>query len=289
MELLNPTMDFIFKEIFGNEQNKDLLIDFLNAILEYKTPIVNLEYLDTVIQKEYIDNKYPILTINAILSDGLKVNIELQTKDTDNIRQKSIYHWAQNYCVDLKERDFFGDLKGVICINILTYNIYNDEHIHHKFAFYDTVNKVRFDDPNDVLMEVHFVELNKLDLSKKINKTKDSQALINWVTFINDPNLAKTKKLGSTINKALDILTKLSEDKKMRNAYFERHKMLLEETRALNKAKKDGIEEGRKEGIQEGIEKVAINLLDLLEDNVIALKTGLDIEHVRNLRKANNK
>ncbi|OON95102.1 MAG: hypothetical protein ATN31_01990 [Candidatus Epulonipiscioides saccharophilum] len=42
MELLSPTMDFIFKKIFGDEQNKDLLIDFLNAVLEYKTPIVNL-------------------------------------------------------------------------------------------------------------------------------------------------------------------------------------------------------------------------------------------------------
>ncbi|OON93849.1 MAG: hypothetical protein ATN31_05235 [Candidatus Epulonipiscioides saccharophilum] len=114
------------------------------------------------------------------------------------------------------------------------------------------------------------------------------------IDFLNkDPNSAKAKKLGGPINKAMDILTELSGDEKVRKTYFERHRILMEENSALNKARKDSREEGRKEGIEEGmqkgIEKTAIAFLDLLEDDVIALKTGLDIESIRNLRKANKK
>ena len=52
---------------------------------------------------------------------------------------------------------------------------------------------------------------------------------------------------------------------------------------------KEMIEDGRAEGIAEGIAQdkinVAKNLLDILSDEVIAEKVGLDIEVVRELRK----
>ena len=47
--------------------------------------------------------------------------------------------------------------------------------------------------------------------------------------------------------------------------------------------------EVEKKGIEKGIEKqkleIAINLLDILDDKTIALKTGLDINKVKELRK----
>ena len=55
---------------------------------------------------------------------------------------------------------------------------------------------------------------------------------------------------------------------------------------------REKIEEGIEQGIQKGIEKgkidIAINLLDILEDDIIAEKTGLSIEEVKELRKKNS-
>ncbi|OON93848.1 MAG: hypothetical protein ATN31_05230 [Candidatus Epulonipiscioides saccharophilum] len=283
MELLRPTMDFIFKEIFGDEKNKDLLIDFLNAVLKYKTPIINLECLNTV--KEYIEDKHSILDINVILSNGVKVNVEIHIRDKYDIRKRSLYYWGKNYSVDLKQGEWISDLTGAVCINILTTKIFDDEHIHHKFTLYDEEHKINYEKQNEILEELHFIELSKLDF-RNINKTNDSQELINWLIFIDNPDLAKTKELGSTIDKALDVLTELSEDEIMRNTYFARFRMFLEENSALNKARQEGIKEGIKEG-KKKIE-IAIALLDVLGDEVIALKTGLDIEIVQNLRKVNN-
>eukprot|EP00833_Pecoramyces_ruminatium_P012529 jgi/Orpsp1_1/1186561/evm.model.d7180000051482.1 len=43
-----PTNNIIFKNLFGIPQNKDLMIDFLNKILDLKeNPIIDLVYINT--------------------------------------------------------------------------------------------------------------------------------------------------------------------------------------------------------------------------------------------------
>jgi hypothetical protein len=32
MELLKPTVDYVFKEVFGTEDGVDILLDFVNAV-----------------------------------------------------------------------------------------------------------------------------------------------------------------------------------------------------------------------------------------------------------------
>ncbi|ONI48333.1 hypothetical protein AN643_01950 [Candidatus Epulonipiscioides saccharophilum] len=286
MELLSPTIDFIFKKIFGDEHNKELLIDFLNATLRYETPIVDLKYEDTVMKKEYIDNKYSILDIRATLSNKVKVNVEIQVADTDNMLKRALYYWSQLYGADFKSGKSYKSLQGVICINILNYNLFEDIYMYHRFILYD--DRLRIPYAED-LLELHFMELSKLDLKKRINKTNEFKTLINWLTFLKDPNLAKRKKLGGAIDKAMDILTELSGDEEVRKTYFERRRILLEEINALDTARDRGIQEGIQQGIQQNQVKTAIALLGILEDEVIALTTGLDIEVIRNLRKTHNK
>ena len=58
-----------------------------------------------------------------------------------------------------------------------------------------------------------------------------------------------------------------------------RNAFMIEEMK--EEAKSEGKEEGR---IEEKIE-IAKNLLDILDDKIIAAKTGLDIEVVRRLRR----
>ena len=44
---INPFMDFGFKNPFGSEPNKDLLIDFLNQVLPGRHKIKDLTYAQT--------------------------------------------------------------------------------------------------------------------------------------------------------------------------------------------------------------------------------------------------
>ncbi len=50
---INPFTDFGFKKIFGEEANKDLLIDFLNTLCADKGTIITLTYL----KNEYLGRR----------------------------------------------------------------------------------------------------------------------------------------------------------------------------------------------------------------------------------------
>ena len=84
---INLKNDIIFKAFFSRKGNEKYLIDFLNAILKIEiTKIqvkeeVNLEQLSTT-------EKGGRLDIQAILNDGMIVNIEMQMKNLNNIEQK---------------------------------------------------------------------------------------------------------------------------------------------------------------------------------------------------------
>ena len=54
--LLNPKIDFVFKKIFGSEENPKILIGFLNAVLKPIIPIVEVEIKNTDIEKVMTGN-----------------------------------------------------------------------------------------------------------------------------------------------------------------------------------------------------------------------------------------
>jgi hypothetical protein len=42
---IKPTVDFVFKKVFGSPENIPVLIGLLNAILKLAHPLVHVEYL----------------------------------------------------------------------------------------------------------------------------------------------------------------------------------------------------------------------------------------------------
>ena len=89
--------------------------------------------------------------------------------------------------------------------------------------------------------------------------------------------MVKVAKTDSNIDKAFEILETISLSREERAAYLSREMALHDEATRLSDAEERG--EKRK-----AIE-IANNLLDILDDETIALKTGLSIEEVKALRK----
>jgi predicted transposase/invertase (TIGR01784 family) len=90
---LNPLNDFLFKKLFGDEREQELLIGLLNAILE--SDIVAL-----TIEKENLDrvreeDKLGILDIKAKTSIGEKINIEVQLLNQKNMVPRTLFYWSK--------------------------------------------------------------------------------------------------------------------------------------------------------------------------------------------------
>ncbi len=66
---LNPLVDYGFKRIFGSETYKELLIDFLNKLIEDQGKIISLNYLppEQLGQKE--EDRKAIFDIEADEND----------------------------------------------------------------------------------------------------------------------------------------------------------------------------------------------------------------------------
>lgn len=99
-----------------------------------------------------------------------------------------------------------------------------------------------------------------------------------------DPQSEKVRGLELSIEEirqAKDELIRMSNDSTQRQLYDIRANSLRDKISELNAAERKGIEKGKKE------EKMAIarNLLDILDNETIALKTGLTTLDVEKLRR----
>ncbi|MED2515584.1 Rpn family recombination-promoting nuclease/putative transposase, partial [Bacillus thuringiensis] len=77
-KLVNLRVDFAFKRLFGVEGNEDILIGFLNAVLQSSIDeeITSLHLDDPHLPREQKGDKLSILDLRATLNNGIKLNIE---------------------------------------------------------------------------------------------------------------------------------------------------------------------------------------------------------------------
>lgn len=113
-----------------------------------------------------------------------------------------------------------------------------------------------------------------------------------WLLFIENPESEEIEMIAKKIpeiKEAKKTLEILSLDKKARMTYEQRQKALKDKMSMLSGAKEEGIKEGMEKGIKEGMKQekiiIAKNLLDVLDDKTISMKTGLSIKEVNELRR----
>ena len=283
--LLDPKVDFVFKNIFGSPKHPKILISFLNAALKPKNKITAVEIKGTDLEKQFIDDKYSRLDVKAITSNSEIINIEIQLKNEYNMIKRSLYYLSKMYEEQLGEGEDYSKLNRTVCINILNFKYLKTEKFHTGYRLKELETNEELTD----VIEMHFIEIPKLP-----EESDEKDILMAWTEFLRDPESEKVRSIEMSIEEireAKDELIRLSNDESQRELYEMRSKILKDKVSALNEAERKGIEKGRKEGIEKGIKQrnieIAKNLLDVLDDETISLKTGLTIEKIQQLRKEN--
>ena len=289
--LLDPKIDFIFKNIFGAEKNKRILISFLNSVLKNPSPITAVEIRNTDLEKAFIEDKFSRLDVKAETSNNEIINIEIQLKNEYNMIKRSLYYWSKLYEEQLGEGEDYSELKRTVCINILNFKYLKNDRFHNVYRLKEVETNEQLTD----VEEIHFIEIPKLN-----ENCDEKDLLVAWTEFLKDPESEKVRTLEMSIEEireAKNELIKISSDKKQRELYEMRAKILKDKVSALNEAerkgiekgikegRKEGIKEGRKEGRKEGIREIAKKLLDILDNKTISEKTGLTEEEIQKLRE----
>ena len=287
MKRLKVKNDFIFRKIFGDEKNKDILISFLNAVLEFEDSekLEDIQIIDsTELKRDCIDDKLGILDIRAKTISGEHINIEVQLVNRFNMDKRTLFYWSKIFSEQLKAGQPYDELKKTITINILDFNYIKTDRYSTVFHLWEDSNK---DCKLTDVLEIRFLELPKFrkkqpDLSKPLDR---------WMVFIEDSPeevLEMAKIAEPAIAKAERILEHLGSFDEIRRYYEAREMAIHDEISRITGARAEGISIGRSEGKAEGqlakSVEIAKNLLDILDDQTISKKTGLPIEDVSKLR-----
>lgn len=287
--LLSPKVDFVFKRIFGNEKQPNILISFLNAVMKPIDPIKSVQIMNSDIEKEHIEDKYSRLDIKAITNKGEYINIEIQVKNEYNMIKRSLYYWSKMFESQIVEGDNYNKLAKTVCINILDFKYLKNDNFHNAYRLKEINTNEELTDT----MELHFIEIPKL---RKVDDSEEiSDMLEAWITFIQSPTskvINKLERSSQEIKQAKEELLRLSGDDKERERYEKRKESILEKVSLIETAEQKGIEKGKKEGLKEGAKKekfeIAKKLLDILDDETISIKIGLPLEEIKELRNKAN-
>ena len=272
--LLDPKMDFVFKNIFGSEKHPNILISFLNATLKPKDLITEVEIKNTDLNKGYIEDKFSRLDVKATTSNNEIINIEIQLKNEYNMIKRSLYYWSKLYSEQLNEGEDYSLLKRTICINILNFKYLKTRMFHSVYRMKEIHTNEELSD----IQEIHFIEIQKLE-----DGSDEKDMLVAWIEFLKNPESEKVRSLEMSVDEireAKDELIKMSNDDTQRELYEMRAKTLRDKISALNEAERKGIKKGEKNKAIE-IAKSLINLG--LDKESIAKSTGLDLCEVEKL------
>ncbi len=120
---INPFTDVGFKMIFGQEVNKDLLIDFLNQLLKGKYEIEDVTFLDKEDKGEDIFSRTCIFDIHCLTSKGEHIIVEMQNGAQIFFRDRALYYMSRVISSQGRPGSgwSYGELKAVVGVFILDF------------------------------------------------------------------------------------------------------------------------------------------------------------------------
>lgn len=270
---INPFTDFGFKKLFGEEPNKDLLINFLNQLLPQHHQIQDLTYNKTEnLGKNELDRK-AIFDLYCTSTSGEKFIVEMQKAKQNYFKDRSVYYSTFPIQEQANRGDWNFKLSAVYFIGILDFVFAEDENdteVLHSIRLKDQANRVFFDKLTFIYLEM-----------PKFNKTEDELETVfdKWLYVLKYlPNLdSKPQKLKE---KVFEKLFESAQIAKFNKIEIEQYEESLKVYRDLKNVIDTAFDDGEKKGkIQ-----VALNALrEGLPISVIAKLTDLDEEEIRNL------
>jgi len=123
---VNPLTDFGFKKIFGEEANIDLLINFLNSILNLSIKELTFKKTEHLGRTE-LDRRV-IFDLYCIDKDNNRFIIELQKVRQKYFKDRTVYYSTfpiQEQAIKGDEWDF--KLSPVYCVGILDFKFDEDK------------------------------------------------------------------------------------------------------------------------------------------------------------------
>jgi predicted transposase/invertase (TIGR01784 family) len=284
---VNPFTDFGFKKLFGEECNKDLLLDFLNEILyEEQGRIVSLSYLNK--ENLGISEKHRSAFFDLYCENekGEKFIVEMQRTQQEFFKDRTLYYSTFPILEQGKKNNWNFELKAVYTIAILDFVFEEDKHDPDKYR-YDVkltdikTHKVFYD-------KLTFIYLEMPKFTKEVDELETR--FEKWMYVIKNLNRLDDipKKLRDRIFEKMFAAAEVAQLSK--EEYWQYQECLKYErdfTNSLVTAEKKGERRGEKRGEKKGEAKgIAIGRAEEKIQTVIhSYQEGFKIEDIAKITR----
>jgi len=246
--ILSPKEDFVFKFVFGDQNNLGPVTGILQAILPWlpKDEFESVTFLDTQRKRSHQDDKLCVLDICIRLTSGRMVNIEIQLHPMPGILNRMQYYNAKMMIEQIKKGHQYKDMGQVVAIFLLDYKEFEDDAYHHEYRL--VCRQTGHELPGS--QEIHVLEFPKLP------PENDESPLWKWLRLLS----AKTEKEMRILSKGDQAMTQAvarikeaSASEQIRHQAFRRHLAKKDQEARLQGSRDEGLAEGLAKGKAEGL------------------------------------
>ena len=278
-EFIKASNDGIFKKVFGDEKNRDILEKLLEDTLKRKVKVKELLMQD--VPKESIEEKDKTLDV-LVLSDGEKINIELNIGTYDGLYNRNACYIFGKYVGSVRPGGSYKEMDNFIQIN-LTSGLSKNKKVVSKYELIDIETKERF------IKNLTIYEFN-LDKIKEMcyNEGKEEYKIL--ATLMCDKEeLHDICKGDKVLEKLESEVVRMNEDDQIRENLLAIENAKRVHNTLMQNAKEEGLEEGTKIGIEQGSKQKEIEIAkNMLKENmdidIISEITSLTKEEIESLK-----
>lgn len=268
---INPYTDFGFKKLFGEEGNKDLLIDFLNQLLPSQHQIANLAFRNPENIPDLSIERKAIFDIHCEAITGESFIVEMQKAKVKYFKDRSLFYVTFPIRDQAQKGDWDFKLSPIYFVAILDFEY---DELEEKRKFRRDV-KLKDQDGDAFFQKLQFRFLQMPLFTKKEDELETR--FDKWCFFLK--NLEHFDDIPAILNETIfqkafqtAELAALSADQR------DQYEQSLLQYRDLKSVLETAVEERAIE--------IAENFIALGLDNAtIAKGTGLTIEQIEELRK----
>ena len=282
-------LDVVFKRVFGEEKNIALTKALISDLLEIpRDEIQNVTILNVEIPPERWRQKFNRLDLQLQVDDKI-VNVEMQVRGEKSFRDRSLFYWSRIFTRDLKTGEVYKQLKQTICVNILDFDLFDDED-----EDYHTTVRVTYGKRRRLFTKKFAIHVFEL---KKLNRFIKGRPMEDWLRLINVGSKEELMAIidSATIPEVRDagiVLNDFQADERMRQEAWYREKQMHDEASQIDDAIEEGIAIGIEKGITKGREEERRELLtSFVRDGVItveeaAKRAGLSVAEFQKLTES---
>ena len=286
---INPFLDWSFKYIFGREENKDILLGFLNVLLNPDHPIQDITYLNPETIPDTEDNKRCVVDVLCTDAAGDRFLVEMQHSQVGNIRNRIIYYVCRLINeMGRRSDDWQYDIQRVYAICITDFNYAKDPVLRNDIMLMDKKSCEQFSDRLFITtLQIPCIKVKSLKECRE-----DYEKLLTLLKLLRDNDMtfkevcAEIAASGASpeMKAAMERIVKTADyaslSEKDRALYDAALKQYRDYQSSLTYAEEKGFEKG----VQQGVLKVAQSMKALgMPVETIVEVTGLTQEQVSKL------